>query len=189
MTSEKAKMLAGELYDPTAPELEAERKRARELTREYNRTVPDEEDGRRRELLEDLLGSRGENCTIEPSFRCDYGSNIHVGEDFFANFDCIFLDVCRIEIGRNCLIGPGVHIYTATHPLEADERAEGLEYGEPVTIGDDVWIGGRAVINPGVTIGDEVVVGSGAVVTENVPDGVVVQGNPATVVRELEAAD
>ena len=170
MTSERAQMLAGELYDPTAPELEAERKRARELTREYDRTAPDE-DGRRLELLEELLGSRGEACTIEPSFRCDYGSNIHVGEGFFANFDCVFLDVCRIEIGRNCLIGPGVHIYTATHPLEADERAEGLEYGKPVTIGDDV------------------VVGSGAVVTEDVPQGVVVQGNPATVVRELESAD
>lgn len=188
MTSEKAKMLAGELYDPTDSELEAARKRARKLTRRYNRTAPDE-DGQRRELLEDLLGSRGEACTIEPSFRCDYGSNIHVGEGFFANFDCVFLDVCRIEVGRNCLVGPGVHVYTATHPLEADERAEGLEYGEPVTIGDGVWIGGRAVINPGVTIGDEVVVGSGAVVTEDVPDGVVVQGNPATVVRKLESAE
>jgi maltose O-acetyltransferase len=185
VTTEKAKMLAGELYDPTDPELEAERERARELTRAYNRTATDEKD-RRRELLEDLFGSRGERCTIEPSFRCDYGSNIHVGEGFFANFDCVFLDVCRIEIDRNCLVGPGVHIYTATHPLGADERAEGLEYGKPVTVGDDVWLGGRAVLNPGVTVGNGSVVGAGAVVTEDVPGDVVVQGNPAQVVKRLD---
>lgn len=185
MSTEKEKMLNGELYDASDPELVAERKHARALTRRYERTAADE-DEKRRELMEDLLGSLGEACFIEPPFRCDYGFNIHVGEDFYANFDCVILDVCRVDIGRNCLVGPGVHIYTATHPLAADERIKGPEYGKPVTIGDNVWIGGGAVINPGVTVGDDAVVGSGTVVTEDVPDGVVVQGNPATVVKDLE---
>lgn len=184
MSSEKERMLRGERYDPSDPELVAERDHARELTVRYNRTsVLDREE--RRELLAELLGTTGENCVIEPPFRCDYGSNVHVGENFYANFDCVVLDVCRVEIGRNCLLAPGVHVYTATHPLDPAERAEGREYGKPVTIGDEVWIGGRAVLNPGVTVGDGSVVGSGAVVTKDVPDGVVVQGNPAAVVREL----
>ncbi len=188
MTSEKEKMLNGELYDATAPALVAERTRARELTREYNRTAPDD-DGKRRDLLEELLGSIGDECHVEPPFRCDYGSNVHVGANFYANFDCVILDVCRVDIGRNCLIGPGVHIYTATHPIDADERAAGQEYGKPITVGDGVWIGGRAVLNPGITVGDNAVVGSGAVVTDDVPDDVVVQGNPATVVKELDTDD
>ncbi|XVH33670.1 maltose acetyltransferase domain-containing protein (plasmid) [Haloferacaceae archaeon DSL9] len=186
MVSEKEKMLNGELYDAGDAELAAERKRARKLTRRYNRTS-EADAGDRRRLLEELLGSRGRECRVEPPFRCDYGYNIHAGENFYANFDCVVLDVCRVDVGRNCQVGPGVHIYTATHPLDADERIEGREYGEPVTIGDDVWIGGRAVLNPGVTVGDDVVVASGAVVTKDVPDGVVVGGNPATVVKELDA--
>lgn len=185
MPSEKETMLAGELYDPTDPQLVAERERARELTREYNSTAETDHD-RRDALLWNLLGSRGEECVVEPSFRCDYGYNIHVGENFFANFDCVILDVCEVDIGRDCLLAPGVHIYTATHPLDAADRRRGKEYGRPVTVGDNVWIGGRAVLNPGVTVGDEAVIASGAVVTEDVPDGVVVQGNPATVVKELE---
>jgi len=184
MRSEKEKMLAGDLYDPSDPELVAERERARTLTRQYNETTADETE-RRAELVEDLLGSVGDDCFVEPPVRCDYGYNIHVGENFYANFDCVVLDACRVDIGRNCMIGPGVHIYTATHPLDASERVAGPEYGKPVTVGDDVWIGGRAVLNPGVTVGDEAVVGSGAVVTEDVPEGAVVQGNPAVVVREL----
>jgi len=185
MGSEKEKMLNGELYTPDSPELVAERDRARELLRQYNRTTPDDRQ-RRRDLLEELLGSLGDDCQVEPPFRCDYGDNIHVGESFYANFDCVILDVCRVDIGRGCLLGPGAHIYTATHPVEADERAEGREYGEPVTVGDNVWIGGRAVLNPGVAVGDNAVIASGAVVTDDVPGDVVVQGNPATVVKELE---
>ena len=181
---EKERMLNGDLYDASDPQLVAERERARELTRRYNRTAVNET-GERRELLETLLGSLGDDCEIEPPFRCDYGYNLHVGENFYANFDCVVLDVCRVDIGANCQMAPGVHIYTATHPLDAEERVAGPEYGRPVTVGDDVWIGGRAVLNPGVTVGDGTVVGSGAVVTEDVPDGVVVQGNPATVVKEL----
>lgn len=184
MDTEREKMLRGELYDATDPELVADRNEARALTRRYNRTT---ETDRRRELLEELLGTIGDECYIEPPFRCDYGDNIHVGESFYANFDCVILDVCPVTIGRNCLVGPGVHVYTATHPLDPSERAEGLEYGKPVTVGDDVWIGGRAVLNPGVTVGDDSVIGSGSVVTEDVPANVVVQGNPATVVKELES--
>ncbi|MFC6721596.1 sugar O-acetyltransferase [Halobacteriaceae archaeon SHR40] len=185
MGSEKDKMLNGELYDATDPELVAERERARELTKQYNQTTSDDRE-ERRDLLEDLLGSLGDECYVEPPFRCDYGYNIHVGENFYANFDCVILDVCRVDIGQNCLIGPGVHIYTATHPLNADERIKGPEYGRSVMVGDTVWIGGRAVLNPGVTVGDNAVVASGAVVTEDVPADVVVRGNPATVVKELE---
>ncbi|EMA46521.1 sugar O-acetyltransferase [Halococcus saccharolyticus] len=185
MSTEKAKMLNGEPYDASDPELVAERERARELTRQYN--VTDETAHERRdELLDELLGSTDKNCHVEPPFRCDYGYNIHVGKNFYANVDCVVLDVCRVEIGCNCLIGPGVHIYTATHPIDATERAEGLESGESVTIGDDAWIGGRAVIDPGVTVGDGAVVGSGAVVTQDVPENVVVKGNPAAVVKELD---
>ncbi|UPV72924.1 sugar O-acetyltransferase [Halorussus limi] len=185
MGSEKEKMLNGELYDADAPELRAERERARELTRRYNRTGADDRETRR-QILEELLGSLGDECEIEPPFRCDYGYNVHVGENFYANFDCVVLDVRRVEFGDNCQVGPGVHVYTATHPLKAADRIEGPEYGKPVTVGDNVWIGGRAVLNPGVTVGDDAVVGSGAVVTDDVPDGVVVQGNPATVVKELD---
>ncbi|OYR59024.1 sugar O-acetyltransferase [Halorubrum halodurans] len=188
MTSEKAKMLDGKPYDAADPELAAERERARDLTSRYNDTTAGD-DVERRELLDELFGSVGEGVAVEPPVRCDYGYNVHVGDDFYANFDCVLLDVRRIEIGRNCLIGPGTHVYTATHPVDAEERAEGLESGEPVTIGDDVWIGGRAVLNPGVSVGDGAVIAAGAVVVDDVPDGVVVGGNPATVVRELDGSD
>ena len=178
-------MLNGELYDADDPELVAERERARDLTRRYNRTTVHDQN-ERQELLEELLGSVGEECVIEPPFRCDYGYNIHVGENFYTNFDCVILDVGRVDIGENCQIAPGVHIYTAMHPLAATERIKGLEYGKPVIVGDNVWIGGKAVLNPGVTVGDNSVIASGAVVTTAVPDEVVVQGNPATVVKELD---
>lgn len=185
MPNEKEKMLAGEPYDPFDPELVADRERANELTRRYNRTT-DEESETRERLLGELFGSVDESASVEPPFRCDYGYNVHVGENLFANFECVVLDVRRVEIGRDCMVGPGVHIYTATHPLNAEERTSGVEYGEPVTIGDSVWIGGRAVINPGVRVGDGAVIASGAVVTEDVPAGVLVGGNPTEVVRELE---
>jgi maltose O-acetyltransferase len=185
MPSEKERMLAGELYDASDPQLTEERRNAQALTRWYNETPPEATD-RRRQLLGDLFGTLGEGAVVEPPFRCDYGYNVHVGDGFYANVGCVFLDVCSVRIGRNCLVGPGVHIYTATHPLDAATRVEGLEYGSPVSVGDGVWIGGRAVINPGVDIGDRSVVGSGAVVTEDIPDDVVVQGNPAQVVRELQ---
>jgi maltose O-acetyltransferase len=188
MSTEKEKMLKGDLYDAGDPELVAERERAGDLTRAYNATTGAEAD-RRADLLADLFGSVGEGAHVEPSVRCDYGYNVHVGENFYANFDCVFLDVREIRLGANCFLGPGVHAYAATHPVDAETRAEGLERGEPVTVGDDVWVGGRAVLNPGVTVGDRAVVGAGAVVTEDVPADAVVQGNPAEVVRRLDGTD
>jgi maltose O-acetyltransferase len=185
MPSEKEKMLRGKLYDAEDPELVAEREHARELLEEYNATTGADAD-RRAELLGELFGSVRGQPHVEPPFRCDYGYNVHVGENFYANFDCVFLDVCRIEFGENCFLGPGVHVYAATHPLDAETRIEGPEYGKPVTVGDDVWIGGRAVLNPGVNVGEGAVIASGAVVTGDVPDDVVVGGNPAEVMKELD---
>ncbi len=185
MKSEKEKMVSGDLYKAADPELLKERINARRLTRLFNESL-ETDDNKRMELLKELFGSTGESLYIEPAFRCDYGYNIHVGENFYANFDCVFLDVCEIRIGDNCFIAPGVHIYTATHPLNASERISGAEYGKPIHIGDNVWIGGRAVINPGVTIGNNVVIASGAVVTKDVPDNVVVAGNPAKIIKRIE---
>jgi maltose O-acetyltransferase len=183
--SEKERMLSGELYFASDPQLVKERENARRLTKLFNQTSETDYE-RRTELLKELFGSTGKNIFVEPPFRCDYGYNIHVGENFFANFDCVILDVCEVRIGDNCLLGPGVHIYTATHPLDPVERASGAEYGKPVVIGNNVWIGGRVVINPGITIGDNVVIASGAVVTKDIPSNVVVGGNPAKVIRQIE---
>lgn len=183
--TEKEKMLAGEWYLSSDRQLTLERENARRLTRLFNQTEEIEHD-RRIILLKQLFGSTGSSLYIEPTFRCDYGYNIHVGDNFYANFDCIILDVCEVRIGDNCFIAPGVHIYTATHPINPIERISGAEFGKPVTIGHNVWIGGRAVINPGVTIGDNVVIASGAVVTKDVPDNVIVGGNPAKLLRSIE---
>jgi maltose O-acetyltransferase len=183
LSEEKRKMIAGELYRPADEQLHADRVKARHLVHRYNHTAPDEK-AIRAELLKDLLGS-SEDAYIEPSFRCDYGYNIFLGKNFYANFDCVILDVCPVYIGDNCMLAPGVHIYTATHPLDAKTRNSGVEFGKPVTIGHNVWIGGRAVINPGVTIGDNVVIGSGAVVTKDIPAHCVVAGNPAKIIKNL----
>ncbi len=137
MKSEKEKMLNGELYDAQDPQLKAEREQARKLTRLFNQTL-ETDDLKRVELLNQLFGSTGENIDIEPSFRCDYGYNIHAGENFYANFDCVILDVCHVRLGDNCLLGPSVHIYTATHPIDSIARISGEEYGKPVTIGSNV---------------------------------------------------
>ena len=181
---EKEKMIKGEMYFSADELLVKERHRDRRLTRAFNNKTEDELD-KRSEILKELLGKTGENIYIEPNFRCDYGYNIYVGENFYANFDCLLLDVCPITIGNNSMLAPGVHIYTATHPLNPIERNSGYEYGKPVNIGDNVWIGGRAVICPGVTIGNNVVVAAGSVVTKNVPDNVVVGGNPAKIIKEI----
>jgi maltose O-acetyltransferase len=188
MKTEKQKMLQGELYEPWDPQLIEERKRARYLTRMLNLTT--EEEGEKRvSTLKQLFGSTGETVYLEPNFRCDYGYNIHVGDNFFANFDCVILDVCKVSIGNNCMLAPGVHIYTATHPVNPIERNKGPEFGKPVTIGDNCWIGGGAIINPGVSIGDNVVIASGAVVTKDVPSNVVIGGNPARIIKEIEVEE
>lgn len=178
--TEKEKMLAGELYCAHTPELIAEHKRAQELCLKLNSPLTDEE---RRETAVRLLGKCGEKVTLTQGFYCDYGTNIEVGENFYVNYGVCILDVCKVKIGKNCLIAPQVGIYTACHPLDCATRISGLEMGKPVTIGDNCWIGGHAVINPGVTLGDNVIVGSGSVVTKSFPSGVIIAGNPARIIR------
>ena len=186
--SEKEKMLAGELYIAMDEELRNDFFKAKKLTRLYNRTTEEEGDYRK-QLLRELFESTGENFYIEPPFRCDYGCHISIGENFYSNYDCIILDVCKVKIGNNVLFGPRVSIYAAAHPIDAEIRNTGLEYGKPVTIGDNVWVGGSTVINPGVTIGNNVVIGSGSVVTKDIPDNVIAVGNPCKVLRLITEED
>ena len=160
ISPEKALMLAGRLYLASDPQLADERRVARRLTRLYNATG-EEEPERRRDILRELLGEVGDRFEIEPPFRCDYGSLIRVGENFFANFGCVILDCNRVTIGRDVKFGPAVHLYAATHPTDPIERNSGRELGLPVTIGDGVWVGGNSVILPGVTIGDGTTIGAG----------------------------
>lgn len=179
--TEKQKMLRGDLYDPLAPELVRARTRCRDLLARLNRSAeePPEE---RRAILDALFGA-ATDVWLQPPFYCDYGSNLRLGKKVFFNFNCVVLDVMPVEIGDGTLVGPAVQIYTAMHPLDAGERRSGLEYAQPVRIGADVWIGGGAIICPGVRIGNRSVVGAGAVVTRDVPDDVVVAGNPAPVLE------
>jgi maltose O-acetyltransferase len=183
MPSEREKMLAGELYDPLDPELAAARVRARDLCQDLNATREADEDERRRILIE-LFGAGGDEVWMQPPFFCDYGSNIFLGKRVFFNFNCVVLDVCAVRIGDFTLFGPSVQIYTATHPLEAELRRT-REYAKPIEIGSDVWVGGAAVICPGVTIGSRSVIGAGSVVTRDIPDSVFAAGNPCRVIREL----
>ncbi len=183
MSSERDKMLAGELYDPLDPELVRARDRARDLCQDLNATREGDQEARRR-ILKELLGSGGESVWMQPPFFCDYGSNIHLGQRVFFNFNCVVLEVCRVVIGDYTLFGPAVQVYTATHPLNAELRRK-QEFAKPVEIGSDVWVGGGAVICPGVKIGSRSVIGAGSVVTRDVPEGVFAAGNPCRVVREI----
>ena len=184
MKSEKEKMLAGELYDPLDPQLSVERRRARLLFQALNDTRDDQQDERAR-LIKELIPAAGREVWIEPPFYCDYGSNITLGDKVFFNFNCVVLDVAPVRIGSSVLFGPGVQIYAATHPLSAMERRTGLELGKAVDIGDDVWVGGGAIICPGVRIGARSVIGAGSVVTKDIAEGVLAVGNPCRVVREI----
>ena len=184
-TGQKAKMLAGELYLATDPQLVAEDRRAQELLFLFNATRPDAGD-ERRALLVDLFDAFGTGAVVKPSFRCDYGSNISIGEDSFINYDCVFLDCNLITIGREVQIAPRVQIYAATHPLDAVTRRSKLEFALPVVIHDGVWLGGGVIVCPGVTIGENTVVGAGSVVTRDLPPGVLAVGNPCRVLRSLE---
>ncbi|HTU21107.1 MAG TPA: sugar O-acetyltransferase [Gemmataceae bacterium] len=183
--SERRKMLAGQLYRASDAELTAARRRARSLTRRYNQTT-EEEGELRLQLLVELFGRIGAAVEIEPPFVCDYGSNIDAGDVLYLNFGCVILDCARVDIGCNVQIGPGVHIYTAHHPIDPDIRAGGLELATPVRIGDRVWIGGGTVICPGVTIGDGATIGAGSVVVKDVPPQVVAAGNPCRILRRLD---
>jgi maltose O-acetyltransferase len=188
MKSEKEKMLAGELYQASDPELVRERLYARELIQALNSSSPTNPENRL-DLLGKLMGKTGKNLWIEPPFFCDYGYNISLGEDCFFNFNCVVLDVCEVKLGDRVLIGPAVQLYTGTHPLDADLRGALWEFGKPIEIGSDVWIGGGAVICPGVTLGDRVVVAAGAVVTKSFPSDVVIGGNPAKIIRYLSSKE
>jgi maltose O-acetyltransferase len=181
---QKAKMLAGELYVASDPELVAEDLRAQDLLFRFNATRPDAAD-ERRTLLVELFDSMGTGAVLKPSFRCDYGKNIAIGAGTFINYDCTFLDCNRITIGRQVQIAPRVQIYTATHPLDAAARRAGLEFALPVVIEDGAWLGGGVIVCPGVTIGENTVVGAGSVVTRDLPGGVLAVGNPCRVLRSL----
>lgn len=178
MASEKQKMLAGELYVATGEELAADARRVAEWMDRYNASIAATQRDHAA-LLREMLAEVGEGAYIRPPFHCDYGYNISLGKGVFLNFNCIILDVVKVTIGDRTQIGPGVQILTADHPRDPAQRRAGLEFGRPVTIGADVWIGGGAIVLPGVTIGDEAIVGAGAVVTRDVPAGATVVGNPA----------
>ena len=183
MRSEREKMLAGELYDPLDAELVAARERARDLCQDLNGTREAEQKTRRR-ILRDLFGRGGDSVWMQPPFFCDYGTNIELGDRVFFNFNCVVLDVCHVRIGDFSLFGPAVQIYTPMHPFNAALRRQ-QEYGKPVEIGSDVWVGGGAIILPGVTIGSRSVIGAGSVVTRDIPEGVFAAGNPCRVIREI----
>jgi maltose O-acetyltransferase len=177
-TSERQKMISGLPYDPGDPELQADQGAARQWMARYNAALAAAPSDRR-DLLRQTLGEVGDGAVVRPPFHCDYGYNIRLGRNVFLNFNCVILDVCAVEIGDQTQIGPGVQILTADHPRDPAQRAEGLEFGRAITIGRNVWIGGGALILPGVTIGDDAVIGAGSVVTRDVPAGATAMGNPA----------
>ena len=184
MSAEKQKMLSGELYNAADPVLANERMQARLLLKQYNESGADQQE-LRKQLLEKLMPSQGTGLWIEPPFYCDYGANISVGDKVYFNFNCTILDLMKVSIGNNVLIGPAVQIYTAMHPMNWEERASGLEFANAITIGSDVWIGGGVIICPGVTIGNRSVIGAGSVVTKNIPDDVFAAGNPCRIIKAL----
>ena len=176
-------MLHGELYDAADPELIAARERAHALLQAFNEAPVSSADVRRR-IMHDLFEQCGDSVFIQPPFYCDYGFNIELGERVYFNFNCVVLDVCRVSIGSHTLFGPAVQVYTATHPMNAELRRN-VESGKPIAIGSDVWIGGAAIILPGVRIGSRSVIGAGSVVTRDIPAGAFAAGNPCRVIREL----
>ncbi len=182
--TEKQKMLAGEFYLANDPELATDSKRAYRLLRMYNSTTEEQQE-QRRQILQELFGRVGEIITIVPPFYCDYGSNISVGNNFYMNYGCVILDCNQVEIGDNVLCAPYVQIYTAHHPVEAEIRLTGRELATSIKIGNNVWIGGGAIICPGVTIGDNTTIGAGSVVVKDIPANVVAVGNPCRVIRHL----
>jgi maltose O-acetyltransferase len=185
MKSEKDKMLAGELYNALDAQLSEERVKCRLLLKELNESREDQVEERAR-ILKELIPNAGEGLWLQPPFFCDYGYNMKIGDRVFFNFNCVVLDVALVTIGSRTLFGPNVQIYTATHPMNHEERASGLEYAKPITIGEDVWLGGSVVVCPGVTIGDRSVIGAGSVVTKDIPPDVFAAGNPCKVIRTVK---
>lgn len=183
--SEKEKMLQGEEYIAWGDEIVEDRKRARKLLKEFNLTDP-EDKKKATKLLKELFGQIGEYVHIEPDFKCNYGYNIHIGDNFYAGYNCVILDNAKVSIGDNCIISPQVGIYTLAYPTHAQRRLAGYEYAKPVVIGNNVWIGGGTIINPGVTIGNDVVIAPGSVIISDIPDHVVVGGNPAKIIKEID---
>lgn len=184
MKTEKEKMLAGEPYDPMDAQLLAERREARRLIKAFN-DMPHVQLDERLRLLKELIPASGAGVWIEPPFYCDYGSNITLGERVYFNFNCVVLDVAPVRIGSRVMFGPAVQVYAATHPLNAAQRSSGVEFGKPIEIGDDVWVGGGAIVCPGVRIGARAVIGAGSVVTRHVPEDVFAAGNPCRVVKQI----
>jgi maltose O-acetyltransferase len=183
MATEMEKMLAGEMYDPLDPVLLQARNRARDLCQQLNAGRESDQEARRR-ILMNLFGKGGDSVWMHPPFYCDYGSNILLGERVFFNFNCVVLDVCQVNIEDFTQFGPAVQIYTATHPMSAEQRRK-QEFGKSIEIGSDVWVGGGAIICPGVKVGSKTVIGAGSVVTRNIPGGVFAAGNPCRVIREI----
>ncbi|QMU08042.1 sugar O-acetyltransferase [Levilactobacillus suantsaii] len=185
--TEKEKMLAGnELFDVYDAELVAERAAARQQLEAFN-ALGETDPQRSQQLIRQLFGATGDAVSVHATFRCDYGYNIYVGDDFFANYDCVMLDVAHIRIGKHCLLGPKVQLYSVNHPAEPKLRRNGaMGIGKPITLGDDVWVGGGAIICPGVTLGNNVIVGVGSVVTKSFGDNVVIAGSPARIIETLD---
>ncbi len=177
-------MLWGEFYNPADPELEEMRTNARLLLYTFNQTR-ETELALRLSILDELIPNKQGDLFIQPPFYCDYGTNIQVGAQVHMNFNCVILDEAKVIIGNRTLLGPNVQIYTATHPMSAVQRAEPEELAKPIAIGNDVWVGGGAIICPGVVIGDRTVIGAGSVVTRNIPSDVFAAGNPCRVIRKL----
>ena len=186
MNSEREKMLSNELYNAADPELVELRLKARKLFSAYNQTAY-EDTLKKKQFLKDLLGAIKGNIDIQAPFYCDYGLNIFVGNNVFMNFNCVILDCAKVVLGNNVFLAPNVQLYTAYHPIEALERIKGPELAAPITIGDNVWIGGGAIVCPGVSIGENSTIGAGSVVTKDIPANVVAAGNPCKVIKSLNS--
>lgn len=186
--NQKDRMLAGLPYKVWLDGLKEEQLENKKKIYEFNHCKPDES-VKMDKILRDILGKAGESLRIEPPFRCDYGKNIEVGDNFFANYNCTILDVGKVIIGNNVMFAPNVSLYTAGHPIHPDSRNSGYEYGIGITIGNNVWLGGNVVVNPGVYIGNNVVIGSGSVVIKDIPDNVIAVGNPCKIIREITEED
>lgn len=187
--NEKEKMSAGLLYDANYnEEMAKDRIQCKDICAEYNRLIPSEAE-KRKDLLKKLLGRTGEHFWIEQSFWCDYGYQIEIGENFYSNHNLVILDAAKVTFGENCFIAPNCGFYTAGHPLDVEQRNQGLEIAWPITIGNNVWIGGNVIVLPGVSIGNDTVIGGGSVVSKDIPSGVIAAGNPCRVIREITGED